>query len=330
MKLNRIVFLKGQQRNFIELAHRKSGYSIDRLAEIAHVHPRSFRDWKREKLTMTLTAAERFCELFNILLPEDKNIMLARWEAKRREICRKGGFSCFRKYGNPATLDGCRKGGLKAIANLHKNGIVPIQKIYVFPKGYHENLAEFVGIMLGDGGITSGQCMITLNREADAEYVQFVLVFLEKLFGEKPKFFIRKDSKAIVIYYNGFLLIDYLVNLGLKVGNKVKQQVDVPEWVKENKNFKIACLRGLMDTDGGVFIHKYTVNGKEYFYKKICFSNRSIPLLKFVAKTLKELGFTPKIIDKVVNKKVWLYNSNEVNQYLVEVGTHNSRLLKYQ
>jgi hypothetical protein len=46
--------------------------------------------------------------------------------------------------------------------------------------------------------------------------------------------------------------------------------------------------------------------------------------------TLQTLGFTPKIIDKVENKKVWLYNAMEVEQYLKVVGTNNPRLLKYQ
>ena len=84
-----------------------------------------------------------------------------------------------------------------------------------------------------------------------------------------------------------------------------------------------------MDTDGGVFLHRYKVGGQEYKYRKISFSNRSVPLLLFVSNTLTELGFTPKIIDKVENKKVWLYNTNEVKKYLEVVGTHNPRLLKW-
>jgi intein/homing endonuclease len=133
-----------------------------------------------------------------------------------------------------------------------------------------------------------------------------------------------------MIYLNGINLVNYLVKIGLRVGNKVKQQVDVPDWIKKSKEFRIACVRGLMDTDGGVFLHKYKVNGKVYAYKKICFTNRSVPLLIFVNDVLKEIGLTPKMITKVENKKVWLYNKQEVEQYLNLVGSHNSRLLKYQ
>ncbi|MCX6704929.1 MAG: LAGLIDADG family homing endonuclease, partial [Candidatus Woesebacteria bacterium] len=106
--------------------------------------------------------------------------------------------------------------------------------------------------------------------------------------------------------------------------------VGVPDWIQQKNEYRIACLRGLMDTDGGVFIHKYKVNNKYYSYRKICFTNRSVPLLRFVYDTLKELGLTAKIVDKVENKKVWLYNTHEVASYLAIVKSSNWRLNRYQ
>lgn len=303
--------------------------STDELAKISGIHPRSFRDWRREKLTVSLEAAKRFCQLFAVNLPEEAGVMVERWKRAKKEASRKGGISRFKKHGSPGTPEGRRKGGMMSVANLQKNGIIPKVKIYKLPLGLNEELAEYVGIMLGDGGITNGQCTITLNRIEDGDYVKFVMRFTKALFGEEPKQMIRKDSKAIVLYYNGFLLIRYLVSIGLKIGNKVKQQVDVPSWIKNSEQYRISCLRGLMDTDGGVFLHRYKVNKKEYRYKKISFSNRSVPLLIFVRDTLQSLGFTPKVIDKVENKKVWLYNMHEVERYLQVVKTNNSRLLKH-
>ena len=166
-----------------------------------------------------------------------------------------------------------------------------------------------MGILLGDGGLTPWQVHISLNSEADKNYIPFVVSLGNQLFGEKPRVFRRKNTKEATIYYSGISLIKYLTKIGLKIGNKVKQQVGVPGWIKSSPSYKIACLRGLMDTDGGVF---------------------SIPLLHFAAATLKELNLTPKLVDKVENKKVWLYNKAEVEKYLQIVGTHNPRLLKYQ
>jgi hypothetical protein len=113
------------------------------------------------------------------------------------------------------------------------------------------------------------------------------------------------------------------------MSNKAKQQVDAPDWIKNNKEYSIACLRGLMDTDGGVFLHKYKVHGKQYSYKKISFTNKSTPLILFVFEILRVLGFTPKLRDTLEIKRVWLYNEHEVNRYLEVVGTSNYRLQKY-
>lgn len=325
----RLKFLSGQQTKFLEDVCSKSGLSTKSLARIVAVHSRSFRDWKREKLTMTLMAAEQFMKLFSVNLPEDNKIMVQRWQHAKQNASRIGGLALFKKHGSPATPEGRRKGGIKAIANLRQDGFIPYVKKYSLPIGFNEKLAEYVGIMLGDGCITPGQCNITLNSVADREYVHFVSQLEKKLFGEEPKLYKRKDSKALVLYYNSRFIIRYLISIGLKIGNKVRQQVDAPDWIKNNPPYRIACVRGLMDTDGGVFLHRYKVNGKDYFYKKICFSNKSVPLLTFIKKTLEELGFTPKLVNNVVNKQVWLYNNMEVMDYLEKVGSSNPRLLKF-
>jgi len=207
-------------------------------------------------------------------------------------------------------------------------GIFGPVKTFNKPKASDE-LAEFIGIMLGDGHVDKFQISITLNSIADANYIHFVINLCKGLFKHIPRVLKRKKENAKVIYYYGVNLVKYLVSLGLIPGNKVKNQVGVPSWISDNFNYKVACLRGLMDTDGGVFTHKYKVNNKLYAYLNICFTNRSLPLLRFVYQTLKELGFTPKLKDKVENKKVWLYNTHEVDKYLSLVGSSNERLSKH-
>ena len=73
-------------------------------------------------------------------------------------------------------------------------------------------------------------------------------------------------------------------------GNKVKRQVSVPLWICENFKFRIACVRGLMDTDGGLYSHRYRSGEKLYEYLKLCFTNASYPLLTFVMQTLIKLN----------------------------------------
>ena len=188
-------------------------------------------------------------------------------------------------------------------------------------------LAEIVGVILGDGGMTYNQLRITLNSEKDFDYAIYVGNVLGKLFGVRVGKFKRKDSKCIVLYISGVNIIKCLCNSGLSLGNKVKLQVGVPEWISKNLTYSRWCLRGLMDTDGGVFLDKYTVNGKQYCYKKVCFTNKSMPLIDFVYKTLIKFGFHPQTYS---DNKVWLYSYKEVDRYLLEIGSSNQRLNKFK
>lgn len=321
---------RGLQREYLLKVEEISGFSADKLAKLFGIVGRSYRDWRREKYSITVKAVRMIEKKWKLHLPFSKKKAKKYWLENRIELSRKGGLTTLRKYGGPGTSEGRSKGGKHAMAILRKRGVIPPAKPFYYPKRPSSDLAEFIGILLGDGHIGREQWSITINSIADREYSKYISQLIEKLFGFKPSYYKRKKMNAVVISGSGIKSIKYFNKLGLKIGNKVKLQVDVPDWIKTTKNYRIDTLRGLMDTDGGVFLHKYKVNGKEYIYKKICFSNRSLPLLYFVADVLKELGFTPKIIDKVENKKVWLYNIKEVENYLKLVGTHNSRLLKYQ
>lgn len=126
----RMKFLQGNQKKFITEISIKSGLSTEKLAKLAGVHPRSFRDWKREKLSMTLRAAELFCKKFDILLPEDKKTLVERWKLSKIEASRMGGKALFKKWGSPATPEGRRKGGINTLTNLRRNGIIPLVKVY--------------------------------------------------------------------------------------------------------------------------------------------------------------------------------------------------------
>lgn len=225
-------------------------------------------------------------------------------------------------------LEGRRRGGQmsqftrRLNPEYYRNLGCIIPKQPVVPE-YSKELAEFVGLVLGDGGLSYNQLRIALNSEKDLDYSHYVGGLMENLFGQKVGSFVRKDSKCIVLYVSGVSLIRVFCGLGLEVGNKVKLQVAVPEWIKRNELFSLWCMRGLMDTDGGVFLDRYIVNGKEYCYKEVCFTNKSRPLIDFVYKTLIRFGFHPKTYS---DNKVWLYSYKETNRYLLEIGSSNQRL----
>jgi hypothetical protein len=84
-------------------------------------------------------------------------------------------------------------------------------------------LAEFFGIMMGDGGIGNPwQATITLNSVADLKYSVFVMTLGEKLFGVNPKVRKRKNQQALSITFSSISLIDFLVSEGLLRGDKIR------------------------------------------------------------------------------------------------------------
>ncbi len=98
------------------------------------------------------------------------------------------------------------------------------------------------------------------------------------------------------------------------------------KWIKENKNFSLACIRGLVDTDGSVFRHTYRVKGTIYEYKKLAFSNSSLPLINFVYSELIACNIRARKAQQ--NKNVRIDSIDDMARYFKYVGTHNPKHLK--
>jgi intein/homing endonuclease len=70
-------------------------------------------------------------------------------------------------------------------------------------------------------------------------------------------------------------LLDFLTSKGVVRGNKILQQFDIPEWIKASPEYKKYFVRGLVDTDGCLYIHQHKVGGKLYKNLGLCFSSYS-------------------------------------------------------
>ena len=168
-----------------------------------------------------------------------------------------------------------------SINNITKNAvsIKPIKSVVI-----DEKLAECVGILLGDGCIEQrGIVSVALNGVDEKEYVEYVISLLYDVFGFTTKIY-NKKGKGVNLVINSRNLVSFLLSIGMKSGNKVVNQVGVPSWVKENLDFCIACLRGLIDTDGCL---SYRERNDAI---QISFNNRSFNLLKDFAQMCDVLG----------------------------------------
>lgn len=321
----RVEFPQKEQKKFINKINTQ--LSIKEIAILCKCSERTIRDWRREKFLMRFKALQILCRKTHTPLPKNIKLQNRYWYAKRGGYI--GGKAVYKKYGMIGGDPEYRKkkwyewwekeGKFKTSTII--NTPIPIKN----PRKSCE-LAEFVGIVLGDGGISKRQITITLHKRDDKEYGKFVASLIENLFHVPVS--VRPHKKHAVNSYvvSRTELVRLCTNqLGLKQGNKVKLQVGIPSWIKSNKKFSIACVRGLMDTDGSIFTHRYQVNKKWYSYKKLSFTNCSKPILRFVFQIFNELDLHPRIAR---DRDVRIDSIEAMKNYFYLIDSHNPKHLK--
>jgi intein/homing endonuclease len=175
--------------------------------------------------------------------------------------------------------------------------------------------------MLGDGSISKNIIKISLDSKSDKDYILYTSKLLKKLFGVDPTFYINKKARVIDLIIQRRNLVDFCVSVGLMVGNKVKKNVDIPDWIKKDDELSVACVRGLVDTDGCFYTHKYNSNGKLYKYTKIAFTSRCSNIIKSVSEILIKQGICVRITKD--GNDIRIESKEGVKRYLKIFNTHN-------
>ncbi|MFQ6049889.1 MAG: helix-turn-helix domain-containing protein [Candidatus Paceibacterales bacterium] len=323
----RVIFPSGVQQRFLLKAMKNLNLSWPSFATKIGVHKRTLNDWKREEYSIPLDVVKKISVVAKVKTPENVKIREPFWYVyKGAKI---GGIACLRKYGRIGGDPEYRKKKWyewwKREGRFKRHPIInvclPIKK----PRKSKE-LAEFVGIVIGDGGITKRQIIITVHQEDDKEYSKFVATLIKNLFNVPVGISYRKKYLAVSLIISRSELIRFCVEkLGLKIGSKIKQQIDIPDWIKRNKKYAIACVRGLVDTDGGIFTHRYKVNGKWYSYKKLCFTSYSKPLRQSVFDILKKNGLNSRLAQ---GRDIRLDSIKDMQRYFRVFDSHNPKHLK--
>lgn len=183
-----------------------------------------------------------------------------------------------------------------------------------------EELAEFFGIYLGDGGMgTDYQITISFNYKTERAYAAYVADLIYSLFGLKTGERIRPQYGSNDLVVNSRVLIQFLGEHGIFRGNKINKQFGLPLWVFQSRQTQIGAVRGLFDTDGCVYSHRYKAGSTLYYYPKIAFTSYSPVIRKQFFDLLVLLGFRPR----EYGMRVHLYSQDETLKYYREVGTHN-------
>ena len=302
-------------------ALKNLGYSIDQLANILSINSRTLRDWRKGKFTIPQDSIDVLIRLAVI----DKNSLeietLPTWW-HNKAAGGVGGRMYISRYGTPGTKQSRISGGV-ASYNKRKgveNDIFARNHVIEPTESYE--LAEFMGLMIGDGSVGPYQISVTLDNTTDVEYADYVVALTHSLFGIIPQTRRRIKSNCIVIEVSSINLVTFLVSKGLPLGNKLRNGLCIPEWIKKNKSYSKACLRGLFDTDGSVFQEVHSVKAKKYSYCRMSFVSASPVLLGDIHLVLNCLDIASKIRG---NRAVSVERFTEIQKYFMIVGSSNPK-----
>ena len=152
-------------------------------------------------------------------------------------------------------------------------------------------LAYVIGAALGDGNLSSPNKRTTrLRITCDSTYPH-----IESEICNALKTLLPSNKVSIVkgprdTYFNISVYSNKLNDwMPWKVdrGSKFKQNARVPDWILRNNIYIAACLRGLIQTDGSVYLDRG--------YRMVNFTNNLENLVKDVKAMIERLGYQPHL-----------------------------------
>ncbi len=291
----RIRLKKGYQRKLILLVKNKNSFTWEKLGrEIGVVSNYLVNELANEKRTISRQVYNKLSKLSDINFDKHiVNILEENW--------------------------GRVKGG--KLANFRNPKLLIKQP--------SKELAELIGIILGDGNIwckKGGYYYLRIcgDSEKDKEYLlDYVKPLVEKLFNVKMYSKKHKTNRELFIVIGNKDVIFTLKHFGLPSGNKKKNNVKIPNWIFESEDYLKACIRGLIDTDGSVC----PITGRDYPY--IWFTCNIENLRNTFKKAMKTLGFkTSKWnIQKTRGADTYIGNKTDINKYIKTISFKNRRHL---
>ena len=283
IKDKRIRFKKDLQRVFLERIKEKSGLTWVILAKKLNLcnHTISF-DWRSGKSTVPYNLAKEILEKYpfetwkNIESDWIEKILPADWRQN------------------------------KLAEKIKKNIKVPQKS---------EELAELLGVILGDGHLERKTLTITGNSYEKAHYL-YLSKRIRELFALNSIIFKLKDKNAIQLKVYSIELINFLKSNSMVLGNKIDNKASFPKWIFENEKFIFGALRGLFDTDGGIYLKQ-----KRYKRGIIEFQTSSQVIRENIFQLLYISGFRAS---KSANN-IRIQNQEEVHKFFKLIGSSNPK-----
>ncbi len=183
------------------------------------------------------------------------------------------------------------------------------------PQKMNTLLAEFLGVLAGDGHVTPVKYLIDIcaDKDLDKHFIeQHVPSLFKSLFEVTPRIY-TIDNRTACRMYSKKLVFHIHKRFQVPFGNKMGQ-LHIQKEILRNKKFLTAYLRGLFDTDGSIYQHHKTDAAIEYSSGDPCF-------LKQIHKALISLGFSASIAQTGVR----LYSKRDIRNFFEKIKPSNRK-----
>ncbi len=308
LKERRVKFPKGEQRKLILELVLKEG-SLKSVSERLGVPYSTMKNYACED---RLLPESLFDTLLNSLSKDRRDLDIHYLEGNWGRILggKKGMITLESKY--PHKIKQWR-----ALARLNSRA-TNMKKIKI-PE-LNEKLAEFIGAYIGDGTLTNYFIRISGDYRYDLSYFNYLKSLVLDLFGIDAKVF--KDNRNVNTGYflvSSKQLCSFLnSHFGLKYGDKLRNNTLIPSSIMSKRDLSLACLRGLVDTDG--CISRRGRNGSQF---TVTFFSKNPDLVNQIKMiTEKDLLFT------FTSKDGYTIGTNKsecILKYFNMVGSSNLR-----
>lgn len=180
--------------------------------------------------------------------------------------------------------------------------------------------AYVMGVAIGDGNLSNpnGRA-VRLRIACDTRYPLLIVKIrsaLERLLPLNKVSVVpcRQNCVNVSVYSNH---LEALLGWKALGGSKQRQNVLVPAWIREERPLSIHCLRGLIETDGAVYLDRG--------YQMVMFSTVMPGLADQVDAMIRALGFRPHLyrVRQAPGKDTFKYQvrlSRDVRAFLELVG----------
>ncbi|MEK6859301.1 MAG: LAGLIDADG family homing endonuclease [Nanoarchaeota archaeon] len=243
----RIIFKKGEQREFLNSVKTNLNCtSIRGLLQFGFDIPYStLKNYYNEHMSLPKSLFDNLCHIAKIN-PQDLDINYFESNWGQIEGGKKGIRVTMKKY--PREIKKWRTLGMENSPVIGDSNLKKIKE----PK-LNEKLAEFIGAYLGDGTINKYQIRIAGDYRYDLEYHKYLSELIFELFGIKTSMQKDKGHNTLITVISSKNLCSFFnKNFNITYGDKIRNKTIIPQQIMNNKKFFIACLRGLIDTDGSI------------------------------------------------------------------------------